>query len=148
LLELFLFEHLGFSWDEVHEEAEHLEHVISRKFGNRIDELLDKPTRDPHGDPIPSANGSVPVGKECSLADEQPGFRNILLRVGSKDPEMLRYMDKLGLRPGAMVYLREILPFDGPVIIEVDGEEHSIGRQLAENLFFPVEENTGVLDEK
>ena len=128
LLELFLAETLGYPWDEVHAEAERLEHHISEEMEARIDAALGHPTVDPHGDPIPTRDGDVPGAPEARLLDLAPGEAGVVRRVSDRDPARLRYLARLNLRPGAAVRLLEALPFDGPLRIRVAGAAHVIGR--------------------
>ncbi len=134
LLELYLAETLGYAWDEVHEEAERLEHHVSDELEARMDSVLGYPTHDPHGDPIPSATGHMPEVSSLRLTDLAPGEPAIVVRVSDRDPEQLRFLGGLGLRPGVTVTLVERLPFDGPLRIEFDGVEHVIGLPLAANV--------------
>jgi DtxR family Mn-dependent transcriptional regulator len=131
LLELYLVESLGMSWDEVHEEAEILEHFLSDQLESLIDEKLGRPTLDPHGDPIPSAKLTVAVEPTRSLYDCEAGERVTLLRVSDSDPEMLRYLSELGIAPGAKLKLVDRQPFDGPIYVRVGKETHVLGAVLA-----------------
>ncbi len=132
LLELYLAESLGFPWDEVHAEAERLEHHVSDEFEARMDSFLGFPTTDPHGDPIPSRDGAIARVSETRLVDLEPGMSATVTRVSDRDPEQLRYLGGLGLFPGAVVRVLEKLPFDGPIRLHVEGgAEHIIGRPLA-----------------
>jgi len=135
LLELYLKEVMGYSWDEVHAEAEKLEHHISERFEERIAELLDHPTHDPHGDPIPSKDGVMPEMARRSLAEVKQDETVIIGRVTDQDPELLRYLEKLGLIPGAEVKVVEKAPFDGPITLHVDGTQQVIANRVATNLF-------------
>ena len=135
LLELYLAEALGYTWDEVHDEADRLEHTISEEFAARIDEVLGFPTTDPHGDPIPSVTGHVPTTSDHRLAEIEEGSRAIIVRVSDDDPEKLRYLGRLGLYPSAEITVLERLPFNGPLRIEVDGDEHILGLELAFDVF-------------
>src|SRR6056297_1475723 len=101
LLELYLLEVMGYSWDEVHEEAEKLEHHISERFEEKIAKLLDNPTHDPHGDPIPTKEGIMPEMETESLINAEEGHHYLVSRVKNQDPELLRYLEKIGLLPGA-----------------------------------------------
>jgi DtxR family transcriptional regulator, Mn-dependent transcriptional regulator len=130
LLERYLVEALGFSWDEVHEEADRLEHHISEAMEARLAAVLGNPTVDPHGDPIPGVDGSIPHVPEGRLLDLPPGGQAVVCRVADQDPERLRYLDRLGIRPGATVLLLEALPFDGPLRIRIGGDEQVLGRAL------------------
>lgn len=134
LLELYLMEHLGLGWDEVHAEAERLEHHLSEELEARIDAALGHPTRDPHGDPIPSPELIlVPEEPRC-LGDVDSGDVAIVRRVPDSDPALLRYLAELGLVPEREVRIVERAPFDGPVTIEVEGARHAIARQLATSI--------------
>lgn len=132
LLELYLAESLGFPWDEVHAEAERLEHHVSEEFEARMDSFLGFPTTDPHGDPIPSREGEIARVSGTRLLDLEPGAAATVTRVSDRDPEQLRYLGGLGLFPGVIVTVTERFPFEGPIRIRVEGgEEHIIGRPLA-----------------
>jgi DtxR family transcriptional regulator, Mn-dependent transcriptional regulator len=130
LLERYLVEALGYGWDEVHDEAERLEHHISEALEARMAAALGDPTVDPHGDPIPHLDGSVAGADTRKLVDLAPGDVAVVRRVSDQDPERLRYLEQLGLRPGANVRLLEALPFDGPLRLEIAGTEQVIGRPL------------------
>jgi DtxR family transcriptional regulator, Mn-dependent transcriptional regulator len=131
LLELYLAETLGYPWDEVHAEAERLEHHVSDELEARMDSALGYPTTDPHGDPIPSAEGIIAEVAVNRLLDTTPGEEATVVRVSDRDPEQLRYLGGLGLYPGAAVTVAEVLPFDGPIRLLVNNKEHIIGRPLA-----------------
>ena len=131
LLERYLVEALGYGWDEVHDEAERLEHHISEALEARMAAALGDPTVDPHGDPIPHLDGSVAGDDTRPLVDLAPGDVAVVHRVSDQEPERLRYLEQLGLRPGAKVRLLEALPFDGPLRLEIAGAEQVIGRTLA-----------------
>ena len=131
LLEQYLVETLGFGWDEVHAEAERLEHHLSEALEARLDAALGHPTVDPHGDPIPTREGTVAGGGDRCLLDLEPRERAVIARVSDRDPEQLRYLGELGLRPGIPIILLERLPFEGPIRIGVGNAEHIIGRPLA-----------------
>jgi len=100
LVETFLVEWLGYGWDEVHEEAEVLEHAVSDAFAERLSERLGRPERDPHGDPIPRADGSVPIGDEVPLEEVDAGTRVRIVRVSDSSPGLLAELDAAGLRVG------------------------------------------------
>jgi DtxR family Mn-dependent transcriptional regulator len=131
LLELYLAEALGYSWDEVHAEADRLEHTISEEFEARIDAALGFPTHDPHGDPIPSRTGDIVAVSEDRLSTLETGCAATVVRVPDDDPEKLRYLGQLGLYPNATIRVLERMPFNGPLRIEVDGDEHIIAVDLA-----------------
>lgn len=119
LIEMFLVTELGLAWDEVHEEAEALEHSISDRLLDRIDHRLGHPRFDPHGDPIPSQDGTLPVVHGRRLPDLRYGEGGTLVRVDDTDPAVLRYLDESDVRLGDRVDLLERRPFDGPYIVRV-----------------------------
>ncbi len=131
LLELYLKEALGLSWDQVHAEAERLEHYLSDEVEARIDAALGYPTRDPHGDPIPTAELVLETGERRTLVDVAAGDEAVVRRVPDSDPELLRYLADLGLVPECPVVMIEQAPFEGPVTLEIGGATHSIGRSVA-----------------
>jgi DtxR family transcriptional regulator, Mn-dependent transcriptional regulator len=135
LLELYLAETLGYPWDEVHAEAERLEHHVSDELEARMDSALGFPTTDPHGDPIPSAEGVIPEVAVTRLLDTSPGEEATVVRVSDRDPEQLRYLGGLGLYPGVTVTVTEVLPFDGPIRLLINNLEHIIGRPLAAAIY-------------
>jgi DtxR family transcriptional regulator, Mn-dependent transcriptional regulator len=131
LLELYLTEALGLGWDEVHAEAERLEHHLSEGVEARIDELLGHPSHDPHGDPIPTPGLALERGGSRPLTEVETGARAAVTRVPDGDPALLRYLAKLGLTPARELVVVERAPFDGPLTVEIDGRRHAIGRDLA-----------------
>ena len=132
LLELYLMEALGFSWDEVHKQADILEHAISEKLEERIAAVLGHPTFDPHGDPIPDKDGVMVTVKTKPLALLAVGKTAQIARVtGDANSEMLRYLAGLGLIPGVTVTVLEAAPFAGPLTINVDNQERIIGNAVA-----------------
>ena len=135
LLELYLLEVMGYSWDEVHEEAEKLEHHISERFEEKIATLLDDPTHDPHGDPIPTKEGLMPEMDAKPLTEAEVDQQYIVSRVKDQDPEVLRYLEKIGLLPGIKIEVKEKGPFKGPVTLLVENNEQVIGNDVAGNIF-------------
>lgn len=135
LLELYLAETLGYPWDQVHDEAEKLEHHVSDELEARMDSFLGFPTRDPHGDPIPSRDGVIPEDTDMLLAELADGTTARVVRVSDRDPVQLRYLAELGLIPGAPVTIVERLPFDELTRIEVGDHIHVIGRQLSRSVW-------------
>lgn len=131
LIEAYLVEFLGYSWDVVHEEAERLEHAVSDKLVERMAAALGHPTVDPHGDPIPTADGSVEELASTPLAALQVGDIAEIVRVAEGESERLRYLATLGLRPGAVVTVLDRQPFGGPLTIETRGEVQVVGQALA-----------------
>lgn len=135
LLELFLIESLGYSWDKVHAEADVLEHVISEEFEERIAAQLGNPVVDPHGDPIPAKDGTLIAVAEQSLLQLAPGRSAAITRVSDRNSEMLRYAAELGLRPTVRLTLIAAEPFGGSLRLKVGNAERSIGRELAAQIF-------------
>jgi DtxR family Mn-dependent transcriptional regulator len=130
LLEAYLVEFLGYSWDTVHDEAERLEHAVSDTMIERMATALGNPDVDPHGDPIPSADGSIHELACTPVSDIPVGETVEIHRVHESQPERLRYIASLGLRPGIQVTVVDRQPFDDLVTIDVGGERHVIGREL------------------
>lgn len=135
LLETYLKEIMGYSWESIHEEAEHLEHHISEEFENRIDQMLGYPTHDPHGDPIPTRDGKVAATVDDPLCDTKPGQTVMVQRVSDEDPVLLHYLEDLGLLPGARVEIIGKAPFDGPLTVHINEVEKTIGFSVAKNVF-------------
>lgn len=135
LLELYLSEEMGYSWDQVHDEAEKLEHHISEQFEDKIAELLNNPTHDPHGDPIPTKDGVMPEQKVNSLTEAKVGEPYLISQVKDQDPELLRYLEKKGLLPGLKITIKDKAPFNGPVTIATESSEEVIGRDVASVIF-------------
>lgn len=134
LLELYLVEALGYSWDEVHDEAEKLEHHISEKLEARIAAHLGHPDVDPHGDPIPTLEGHLPATVDLHLADLPVGTPARIVRVRDQGADRLRYLADLGLIPGATVEVTECAPFDGPVSLRIGGATYALDRRMARKI--------------
>ena len=136
LLELFLHDSLGYSWDEVHAEAEKLEHAISETFEDRIAQKLGNPEIDPHGHPIPRKDGTIPKRHEMPLLDLPVGTITKVSRVSDNNPEILRYLFGLGVVPGANVEVTERGPFDGPIMLRVENrsEIRALGIRVARQI--------------
>jgi DtxR family transcriptional regulator, Mn-dependent transcriptional regulator len=130
LLELYLAEALGMSWDRVHEEAEVLEHAISPELSELIATKLGDPTRDPHGDPIPTRDGHIEEEPTRALADLAPGDQGVFVRVSDSDPDMLRYLAERGIAPGDRFEVIEREPFEGPLMVSFAGASHVLGGAL------------------
>lgn len=133
LLELFLAEELGMSWDRVHDEAEVLEHVISEELEQRIAAKLGEPSRDPHGDPIPTLAGEIDEPPLQAVAAIELGARCTLLRISDADPEVLRYLARRGIKPGDRFEVVDRQPFDGPTYVRFEGSSEvlALGERLA-----------------
>jgi DtxR family Mn-dependent transcriptional regulator len=130
LLELYLSEALDMPWDRVHEEAEVLEHAISPELSELIARKLGNPTRDPHGDPIPTAEGQIEERPTRRLSELGPGDRGTFVRVSDSDPEMLRYLSRRGISPGDGFEVVEKQPFDGPLSVRFGDRVHVLGGML------------------
>ena len=134
LIELFLSRTLHLSWDEVHEEAEHMEHAVSDRLIDRIDEFLEYPAADPHGDPIPKADGTVEVHHNQKLTECAVGREFHLVRVVDQSPEFLRYLSDTGLQLGASGKVIENRPEAGILTISNGDRETTLSRSAAEKL--------------
>src|SRR3954470_18841323 len=132
LLELFLAEVLDMPWDRVHKEAEVLEHVLSTELEQVIAEKLGNPTRDPHGDPIPTADFVIEEVETTCLAALEPGATGVFVRVSDSDPEMLRYLGRRGVTPGAAFEVIDRQPFGGRLFVRFGDDVHPLGGELAE----------------
>jgi DtxR family Mn-dependent transcriptional regulator len=136
LIELFLVRSLGFDWSEVHDEAERLEHAVSDRVVERIDELLGKPQVDPHGDPIPSAEGELSGVSAAALDTIEVGVRAKVARVADQDPDFLRLLESRGIRPGTDLQVVGRDHAADAVEIELDrGRRTTLGLRAAEKLF-------------
>jgi DtxR family Mn-dependent transcriptional regulator len=131
LLELYLSESLGVPWDRVHAEAEVLEHHLSEELEELIAAKLGNPTRDPHGDPIPTRELTIDEGQTESLDSLGPGTVGTFTRVSDSDPEMLRYLSERGIAPGSEFEVVEKQPFDGPLFVRFGDHIHVLGGALA-----------------
>jgi DtxR family Mn-dependent transcriptional regulator len=136
LLEAYLVEALGVPWDQVHKEAEILEHVLSEELEDRIDAGLGHPTSDPHGQPIPSREGIMPARTERRLSDMEERACSTVSWVSDNLPEVLRYLAAVGIRPGAQLQIVGRTPVGGPLAVLVNGREtHSIPKGVAESVW-------------
>jgi DtxR family Mn-dependent transcriptional regulator len=131
LLELYLVESLGVPWDRVHDEAEVLEHVLSDELEALIAAKLGHPTRDPHGDPIPTAELTIDEGSSVSLQSLEAGASGSFTRISDSDPEMLRFLASRGIAPGDGFEVIDKQPFDGPLFVRFGDQVHVLGGSLA-----------------
>lgn len=134
LIEMFLNQVLDVPWDEVHEEAEILEHALSVRLEQRIDALLEHPTHDPHGDPIPQLSGEHSEDWASPLASAAAGSTFLVERVSDRDSAALRHLGALGIGPGTLLHVCEWAPFGGPLWVELDGRRHALGTGLVQVL--------------
>jgi DtxR family transcriptional regulator, Mn-dependent transcriptional regulator len=131
LLELFLVESLGVPWDRVHAEAEVLEHVLSEELEELIAAKLGHPTRDPHGDPIPTRELTIQELPTQSLDSLEAGAAGVFTRVSDSDPDMLRFLAERGIAPGERFEVIDKQPFDGPLFVRFGDQVHVLGGSLA-----------------
>ncbi len=134
LIELYLMEVLGYSWDKVHAEADRLEHVISEEFEEKIDHAMGYPTKDPHGDPIPTRDGRVENQNSFPLWNVDCGQTVKVHRVSDRNPEALRYLASIGVYPNIRLGVIKKAPFNGPLHIEIDKTEYSLSEELARHI--------------
>ena len=135
LIETFLLEHLGYSWQDVHEEAEKLEHAVSDNFTERLAEFLGHPARDPHGAPIPGVDGFLAAEDSLPLGEATAGGRVRIARVNQEDASVLTYLGERGLVPGKFLTVREVRAVDGVVTVEdEDGVLYPLGGPLASSI--------------
>ena len=135
LWEVFLVEKLSFSWDEVHDVAEQLEHIKSSKLINQLDALLGFPKHDPHGDPIPDKDGNVNTVDKILLSTFNKDESGVCVGVNDSSSEFLRFLDKKKITLGKKITVLEKEDFDDSLSIEIDGEKLSISKKIANNLY-------------
>jgi DtxR family transcriptional regulator, Mn-dependent transcriptional regulator len=143
LLEMFLVQILGYSWDEVHDEAERLEHVISERMEQRIFELLGRPELDPHGHAIPTLGGKVRPPSDRPLSDCRLGERVVVQGVSDDDAGRLRELERRGLVPGARIEVVAESKFEGPISVRIKGRRSNIPLGLARAVFVEVPRQSG-----
>ncbi len=135
LIEAWLVQTLGYTWDEVHEEAERLEHVISEDFERRIAAAMGHPLRDPHGELIPTADLRMPLEDSTPLSALRPNQTGTVQCVKAADTELLRYLESLGLIPGAEIEVREYSPFDHNLTVLVGKKTCVLGLSITNKVF-------------
>lgn len=135
LWEVFLVEKLNFSWDEVHEVAEELEHIKSEKLISQLDEFLDYPKRDPHGDPIPDAKGNFQVANKTLLANLNVGESGTLVGVKDTSPEFLKYLDKNNIALGKTISVLDKEEFDGSMQIQIQDNSLRVSPLVTANIY-------------
>ena len=126
LLELFLHQILGYEWDQVHDEADRLEHVISEEFEERIAEALGHPRHDPHGDPIPNRDLTLPERSTMSLSDMRPGQKVIIMQVNNEDPDLLRYLSDCGITPNTDLIVKQFSHYDENLSLQISGQDELV----------------------
>ena len=135
LWETFLVEKMEFTWDEIHEVAEQLEHVKSKKLVDQLDKLLGYPEYDPHGDPIPNANGEIGGIHQTTLIQESVGKELAVVGVRNDSPAFLQYITQLGLVINSKVTIKSVHEFDGSLDVDIDGKPQLVSQKVAENVF-------------
>ena len=135
LWEVFLVEKLNFSWDEVHDVAEQLEHIKSPKLINQLDSFLGFPSNDPHGDPIPDKEGNLKIIEKSLLSTFYKNESGVCVGVDDSSSEFLRYLDKKGITLGKQITVLEKEDFDDSLSIEMDNKKFSISNKIANNLY-------------
>ena len=136
LWECFLVNKLGFSWDEIHDIAEQLEHIKSEALIVKLDEFLGQPTIDPHGDPIPDKDGNIAKRTQVKLSSLNENDQSVLLSVKDSSDSFLRYLNKKNIAIGNTIKVLSIEPFDRSMRIEMNSKQFSISESVAENLYF------------
>ena len=139
LLETWLVQTLGYSWDEVHEEAEKLEHVISEDFEKRIAAALGHPVRDPHGELIPTEDLKMPSDRSAPLSSLRPNQTAVIQRVDAQDPNLLRHLDTLGLTPGAKVEVTTYSEFDHNLTVKANKKTFVLGLNITTKIFVEID---------
>ena len=139
LLETWLVQTLGYSWDEVHEEAEKLEHVISEDFEKRIAAALGHPVRDPHGELIPTEDLKMPSDRSAPLSSLRPNQIAAIQRVDAQDPNLLRHLDTLGLTPGAEVEVTTYSEFDHNLTVKANKKTFVLGLNITTKIFVEID---------
>jgi DtxR family Mn-dependent transcriptional regulator len=134
LIESYLVAFLGYSWDKVHDEAERLEHAISDELAERMAAALGNPGVDPHGDPIPTADGDIAEVAGMPLSEVPAGMAVEIRRVNVPEAERLRYLAALGLVPGALITVVDRQPFDGPIVLRTAAGERTVGAPMARDI--------------
>ena len=136
LWETFLYQKLDFTWDEVHEVAEQLEHIKSPKLISKLEEYLDFPEFDPHGDPIPKANGEIVAVDKVILSALKPGESGIVVAVKDTSILFLKYLEQLGINIGSRLKIIEKVSFDGSLLLEIEGQvPRNVSLKFAESLY-------------
>jgi DtxR family Mn-dependent transcriptional regulator len=135
LIEVFLVKVMGYDWSEIHDLADVFEQGVDQTIEDRIDQLTGQPTRCPHGDPIPTRDGHMPVLADQSLVELRSGEHGRISRVRTHDPAKLRYLASIGLVPGLSFSLRSCAPFNGPLRLFYEGRDEVLGAELAASIW-------------
>ncbi len=138
LWETFLVEKLGFTWDEVHEVAEQLEHIQSTRLIDKLDEYLGFPKVDPHGDPIPDQHGKLKSQPQVPLDQLKPGTKAVICSVKDSNPDLLKFLDKIGAKPGKKIEVISREPYDESVEITIDKKKLFVSKEVSKNILLLV----------
>jgi DtxR family Mn-dependent transcriptional regulator len=134
LWETFLVQKLSFTWDEVHEVAEQLEHIHSSRLTDKLDEFLGFPKIDPHGDPIPDNKGRLKIIPQLQLDQQQQGYQGIIVTVKDSDSKLLKYLDKIGAKPGKKLKILSKEEYDGSLEILIDSTKAFLSKDVSKNI--------------
>jgi DtxR family transcriptional regulator, Mn-dependent transcriptional regulator len=135
IAERFLVDALQLPWESVHEEACLLEHAMSPRVLEALERFLESPSVCPHGHPIPSVEGVLPLPAGAPLADLAAGSEGVVVRVSEDDDDVVAYLGSVGLVPGVRIRVLEVAPFEGPMLVLVPGAEHAVSREVARLVF-------------
>jgi DtxR family Mn-dependent transcriptional regulator len=137
--EVFLHQIVGLPWDKVHDEAHHLEHSGSDELINKMEEMLNFPAFDPHGDPIPSKSGMIPKQKKnVALTELKPNQKGIVIRVNDFDSKFLNYLSKIGIELNKEIEVCEVLNFDKSLLVKINGKEINLSQKISANIFVKI----------
>ena len=131
LSERLLTDILDVAWDKVHDAACQLEHGISDEIAKRIEKALGHPKTCPHGNPVPTECGGIIEERSLPLAGSSPGEKGVVVKIADERPELLQYLETLGLKPGTLLEVVQKAPFNGPITVRVDGKDHALSRTVA-----------------
>lgn len=138
LWETFLVQTLGFKWDEVHEVAEQLEHIQSPLLIEKLDTFLGFPKTDPHGEPIPDIHGKMKSIQKVMLGSLKPGTDSLILAVKDSDSQLLKYLDKIGARPGTHIKVLGMEEYDGSMEVLIRGQKFFLSKEVSENILVTI----------
>lgn len=134
LWETFLVQKLGFAWDEVHEVAEQLEHIHSKRLIDKLDEFLNFPKVDPHGDPIPDVKGKIKAPPQVALDQLKAGYQGTIIAVKDSDSNLLKYLDKIGAKPGKKIKVTGKEEYDESMEIEIEDKKVFLSKEVSKNI--------------
>ncbi|MCA4900836.1 MAG: metal-dependent transcriptional regulator [Bacteroidota bacterium] len=134
LWETFLVQKLDFAWDEVHEVAEQLEHIQSKRLIEKLDEFLGYPKVDPHGDPIPDVHGRFKAPQQTPIDTLKPGVESVIVAVKDSDSQLLKFLDKIGAHPGKKLKVLAREEYDGSMEVLINDQRHFLSKEVSENI--------------